>query len=119
MAKQSPEIAEYLASLTKEARVVIDRLRKMIAASAPGASEDFNYGIPVFVIKEKTIVGYAALKEHFSFYPFSPPLIAKYKKDLVNFDISKGTIRFTADSPLPVSLISKIVKERLAEIKAK
>jgi uncharacterized protein YdhG (YjbR/CyaY superfamily) len=114
--KDSPqEVDQYLAKIPDEARTALERLRRTIRAAAPNATEGFNYGIPAFKLHGRPLVSYAALKNHCSFFPMSPAVIDAHRKDLEPYDISKGTIRFHADNPLPAALVRKLVKARIAE----
>lgn len=108
-------VEAYLASLPPEKRAPLERVRRAIRAAAPKAVECISYGLPAFRLG-KPIAGYAAADKHFSYFPMSSKTIETLAKELTIFDTSKGTIRFTAAKPLPVSLIRKLVRVRLDEI---
>ena len=74
-----------------------------------------SYGIPGFRLNGKLLVSYGAATKHCAFYPGS--IVQRFKKELKNYDTSKGTIRFSADKPLPAALVRKIVKARIAQQK--
>jgi uncharacterized protein YdhG (YjbR/CyaY superfamily) len=104
----------YLAGLSKEKRAALQNLRANIKAAAPGLEECLSYGIPGFRHNGTFFVGYGAAANHCAFYPGS--VVQKLSKDeLEHYDVSKGTIRFPPDKPLPKSLVRKLVKLRLAQ----
>ncbi len=106
-------IDEYIAAYPKEIQKILQELRATIKAAAPGAEEKISYQIPTFALKGN-LVHFAAFKNHIGFYPTSSGTQA-FKKELSIYDGSKGAIRFPIDKPLPLKLISKIVKFRVAE----
>lgn len=114
--QDSGDVDAYLRSLPAHQRAALQKLRKTIAASAPGAVEGFSYGLPAFRLEGRPIAAYAASKNHCSYFPMSPAVIRALADDLKRFDTSKGTIRFTADRPLPAALVRKLVRARLAEL---
>ena len=107
-------IGAYLASLDRPKRAALQKLRKDIRAAAPGAVECISYGIPAFRLDGKMIVAIGASAKHCSFYPGAHPVKA-HAKDLAKYSTSKGTIRFSADEPLPTALVRKLVRARIAE----
>ncbi|MGH9365417.1 MAG: iron chaperone [Thermoanaerobaculia bacterium] len=107
-------IAEYLAALPDDKRVALGTLRRTIRAAAPKAEECISYGIPAFRLDGRMLVAFGAAANHCAFYPGAFPLEAHGDK-LKGYDTSKGTIRFQADSPLPATLVRKLVKTRIAE----
>ena len=107
-------IDEYLAPLSNEKRAALERLRRAIKSAAPGAEECISYQIPAFRLGGKLIVAFGAAAKHCAFYAGSFPIMA-HKDELKAYDTSKGTIRFPADSPLPATLVRKLVKTRIAE----
>jgi uncharacterized protein YdhG (YjbR/CyaY superfamily) len=110
-------IDEYLASLRSDQRAMLQKLRKAISAAAPGAEEGVSYGLPAFRLKGRPLVCFAAATHHCSLYPMSPAVIRAHADDLKKYEVSKGTIRFTATLPSP--LVRKLVRARIAELESK
>lgn len=100
----------YLAAVSPEQRSALERLRATIRAAAPQAEECISYGIPGYKLNGY-LVGFGAGKNHCSFYPGA--IVQDLKADLKNYDLSKGTIRFQPDKPLPATLVKKLVKLRV------
>ena len=112
-------VAAYLAALPKDSRTALKRLRKTIRAAAPEAVEGISYGMPAFKHKGPPVY-YAAFKDHCSFFPASMAVMRRFATELKRYDnTSKGTIRFQPDNPLPVSLVTRLVKARVAENEAR
>jgi uncharacterized protein YdhG (YjbR/CyaY superfamily) len=113
--KESPAtIDDYLSAVPHDQRVALERLRKSIQAAAPRAEECISYQMPAFRLDGKILVWFNAAKKHCSFFPGA--IVQDYKKELKEFEISKGTIRFQPDHPIPAVLIRKLVKARAARI---
>ena len=115
MAAESGEkrVDAYIADFPKNIRDILEKLRKIIREAAPQAKETINYGIPTFTLNGN-LVHYAAFKKHIGFYP-TPSGINAFKKDLEPYEVSKGTVKFPFDKPIPYKLVSKIVKYRVKE----
>lgn len=109
-------VDEYLAALPKEARATLEKIRKTVKAVAPKATEGISYQMPMYK-QHGMLVGFAAFKDHCSFFPGAEP-IAAHKDELKAYETSKGTIRFPIGQPLPAALVKKLVKTRLAENEA-
>ena len=107
-------IDEYLAGLPDEKRTALEKLRKTIRAAAPRAEECISYGIPAFRLDGRMLVAFGAAANHCAFYPGSFPVEA-HKDEVKDYDTSKGTIRFQAAKLLPVALVRKMVRARIAE----
>jgi uncharacterized protein YdhG (YjbR/CyaY superfamily) len=108
------DIDEYLAGVPEPARSTLNKIRAMIRSAAPPeATETISYRIPAFEYKGM-LVWFAAFSDHCSFFPTSS-MIEKFKDDLKEYVISKGTIQFPVDKPLPATLVKKIVKARVEE----
>jgi uncharacterized protein YdhG (YjbR/CyaY superfamily) len=107
-------VDEYLASVSPDKRIALSKLRAAIRATAPRAEECISYGVPSFRLDGKFLFSFGAGARHCAFYPGSAP-IAAHRKELASYELSKGTIRFPADRPLPASLVRKLVKTRVAE----
>jgi len=117
MTKRKPKtIDDYLAGVDADKRAALEKLRKMIRAAAPKAEECISYQIPAFRQKGM-LVGFGAAANHCALYPMSSATVEVHKKDLKNYDTSKGAIRFQPERPLPAALVRKIVNARLAENK--
>jgi len=115
MAAKPKTIDEYLAVLTADKRAALDKLRRTIKAAAPKAEEGISYGLAAFRLDGKPLVAFGATANHCAFYPMSSSTVEAHQDELENYDTSKGTIRFHADKPLPVALVRKLVKARIAE----
>jgi len=106
-------IDEYISTFPQEVQLILEELRAVIKASAPDAEEKISYQMPTFTLKGN-LVHFAAYKKHIGFYP-TPSGIQAFKEELSIYEGAKGSIRFPIDKPLPLELISKIVKFRVAE----
>jgi uncharacterized protein YdhG (YjbR/CyaY superfamily) len=107
-------IDEYLAPLSSEKRAALEKLRRDIHSAAPDAEECISYDIPGFRLGGRLLVSFGAAANHCAFYPGAHPIEA-HRDELGDYDTSKGTIRFSAGSPLPSGLVRKLVKTRIAE----
>ena len=110
-------VDEYLAGVPKEARAVLEKLRKTIKAAAPMASEVISYQMPMYKHHGMVIV-FAACKDHCSIFPGSAVMDA-HKEELKRYSTSKGAIRFPVNKPLPAALVKKLVKTRIKENEAR
>ncbi len=106
-------IDEYVATFPKDIQKILEELRATIKAAAPDAEEKISYQMPTFALKGN-LVHFAAWKKHIGFYPTSSGTQA-FKQELSIFEGAKGSVQFPVDKPLPLELISKIVKFRVAE----
>jgi len=108
----------YLASVPEPARSTLNKVRAGIRAVVPAeTTEVISYRIPAFRYKG-VLVWYAAFSDHCSLFP-TASVIKKFQDDLKNFRVSKGTIHFPVDKPLPAALLKRMVKARIAEIESK
>jgi uncharacterized protein YdhG (YjbR/CyaY superfamily) len=103
---------DYLAAVSDDKRPALEALRKIIKATVPEAEECISYQLPAFRLNGKFLVAYGAAASHCAFYPGS--VVETLKDELKEYDISKGTIRFPAEKPLPSALVRKLVKRRVA-----
>jgi uncharacterized protein YdhG (YjbR/CyaY superfamily) len=108
-----PNIDQYIDDFPPEVRRTLQKLRLTIRKAAPGATEAIRYRIPTFVL-EGNLVHFAAFRSHIGFYPTSSG-IQKFEEELTDYEISKGTVRFPLDRPLPLGLITRIVRFRVKE----
>ena len=115
--KPFASVAAYLRATPPAPRAALQQLRKTIKAAAPQATEVISYGMPCFK-HHGTLLCFAAFKDHCSLF-MSTYVTRALKKELASYDTSKGTIRFTADKPLPAALVRKLVKARIAQNEAR
>jgi uncharacterized protein YdhG (YjbR/CyaY superfamily) len=111
-------VEEYLAAIPEPARSTFDKLRATIRSVVPAeATETISYQIPA--IRHKSVlVWFAAFANHCSLFP-TAAVMDEFKNELKSFTTSKGTVQFPLDKPLPVALIKKIVKTRVAQSESK
>jgi uncharacterized protein YdhG (YjbR/CyaY superfamily) len=109
-------VQDYLASLDAPSRAAFERVRKIAVKVVPEADEGVSYGMAALMYKRKPMLGFRAAKGHLSIFPFSPEAIDAVRERLAGFEVSKGTVRFTVDSPLPDDVVTDIVKHRRDQI---
>jgi uncharacterized protein YdhG (YjbR/CyaY superfamily) len=109
-------IDDYLEDLGDSQRAELERIRRIVLDRVPDAEEGRSYGMPAFRYKRKPLLGFAALKDHLSLFPFSPEVVAAVRGRLGGYDLSKGTIRFTEAKPIPEEVIWEMLDLRLEEI---
>jgi uncharacterized protein YdhG (YjbR/CyaY superfamily) len=106
-------VDEYIKLHPAQIRKGLAIIRKTIKAAAPGAEELISYRMPAYKLNDM-LAYFSATKTHYGFYPTSSPVNA-FSEKLKSYDTSKGTIRFALDKPLPIKLISEIVKWKVRD----
>jgi uncharacterized protein YdhG (YjbR/CyaY superfamily) len=104
-------IDDYIERFPKDIQKMLEEMRTTIQKAAPQAEEAIKYAMPTFVLNGN-LVHFAAFKNHIGFYP-APQGIEEFKKELAKYNGSKGAVQFPLDKPLPLALVSKIVKFRV------
>jgi uncharacterized protein YdhG (YjbR/CyaY superfamily) len=108
-------IDDYIASFPPEIQKILEELRATIKAAAPEAQEKISYQMPTFTF-HGNLVYFAAHKNHIGFYPGTfVSVLQAFNIEISSYIDGKGTLKFPLDKPLPLELISKIVKFRVAE----
>ena len=116
--KNTPKnIDHYIESFPKEVQQLLQMMRLTIKKAAPQAKETISYGMPAFTL-EGMLVWFAAHKGHIGFYPKASGISA-FKEELAEYKQAKGSVQFPFDKPLPVALVSRMVKFRVKENLAK
>ena len=115
----APEtVDEYLARVPEPARSTLEKMRAAIRSVVPReATDTISYRIPAFR-HNVVLVWYAGFANHVSLFP-TAAVIEAFKDELAEFKTSKGTIHFPTDKPLPIALIKRIVKARVAQVEGK
>jgi uncharacterized protein YdhG (YjbR/CyaY superfamily) len=107
---------DYLNGLSPAQKDALERVRAVVEDVAPEAEEGVSYGMPAFLLAGRPLLGFRAAKKHLSVFPFSPAAIEAVKDRLEGFDLSKGTIRFSPDTPVPEDVLADLVRARIQEI---
>jgi len=111
--KAAKSVDDYIGDFPKKVQRILNNLRSAIKNAAPQAKETISYRIPTFTLRGY-LVHFAAYEHHIGFYPSSSPMKV-FKRELSSYQVSRGTIQFPLDRPLPLTLISRIVKFRVKE----
>ena len=109
------EIDQYLDTLDEPERAALTRLRDTIVAIVPDAEQCISYGMPAFKLRGKTIAGFAAFKSHLSYLPHSGSVIPQLASETAGYTKTKGSLHFPIDTPLPKTLVKKLLDARMAE----
>ena len=111
--KRFTTIDEYIAVSPQNVQSILEEMRQAIKESAPQAEEVISYQMPAFRLNG-ILVYFAVFKNHIGFFPTTSAIVA-FKAELSGYAVSKGTIRFPLDKPIPFDLVKKIVKYRVKE----
>jgi len=117
--KNPKDVDEYISGYPIETQKLLEEMRSTIIKAAPQAEEVISYAIPAFKLNGM-LVWFAGYSKHIGFYPGASG-IKTFKKELSIYKGAKGSVQFPLDQPLPLGLVTKIVKFRVKEnlIKAK
>jgi uncharacterized protein YdhG (YjbR/CyaY superfamily) len=107
---------DYLASVPEPQKSELERIRQLVRSAVPEAEEATSYGMPAFKYNQRPLLGFKASKNHLSVFPFSPEAVDAAREALAGFDLSKGTVRFTVEQPLPDAALEQLLRHRLREI---
>ena len=106
-------IDEYIASFPEDTQKILMEIRNTIKAAAPDAEEKISYQMPTFYLNGN-LIHFAAFKSHIGIYP-TPSGTEAFKRELSKYQGAKGSVRLPIDEPMPLKLIARIVKFRVAE----
>ena len=109
------QVRAYFAKLPPRSRTRLNKLRATIKSAVPRGVDGYSYGIPSLKLDGQTVVWYAAWKEHLSLYPLNATDREMAKR--AGYKTAKGTIQFPMADPLPVTLVERLVKSRVAEFR--
>lgn len=112
--QKSANIDEYIAGFPKGTQQVLEQVRAVIKREAPDAEETISYAIPAFSLNMHNLIYFAGYKNHISLYPV-PKGSEAFKKEISKYKTGKGTMQFPLDKPLPLHLVTKIVKYSIKE----
>jgi uncharacterized protein YdhG (YjbR/CyaY superfamily) len=106
-------VDDYIAAFPESTQAQLIQMRETIREAAPEAEEVISYGMPAYKMK-RVLVYFAGCAKHIGFYPTSSG-IASFKQELSAYKGAKGSVQFPLNEPLPLDLIKRIVRSRLAE----
>jgi len=109
-------VRRYFAKLPPKRRAALRAIRKAVHAAAPRATEGFSYQIPCVRLDDRILVWYASFKEHCSLYPITERIRRTFAAELKGYKTSKGTVRFPIATPVPMTLIRRLVRARMHEL---
>ena len=115
MRKKPQTIDEYLASVKPDRRAALQKLRRTIHSVVPGAEECISYSMPAFRYDGHVIAGFLATAKGCSYFPFSGTTLSTLSSDAAAYDRTKSALHFDPKRPLPIALVRKLVKARIAE----
>ena len=109
-------VDEYIASQPEAVRGILGRVRNAIRKAVPRAQEVISYKMPTYTLYGRRLLYFAVWKQHYSIYAATEQVVAAFQKELVSYEVDKGTIRFPLSEPVPVKLIGRIAKFRAKEV---
>ena len=108
MNKPVKDVDGYISNQTDDIKAKLSKIRLIIKTTVPEAVEVISYKMPAY--KYNGILAYfAAFKNHYSLF-LSPKIIESFKEELKGYNTSRGTIKIPNDKPVPVRLVTKIIK---------
>ena len=110
-------VDQYLRRLPAEQRKALQRIRALIESAVPDGEETISYGIPAVRLNGRMLVWFGAAKNHLSFFPGG--IVHDFPEIKARFESSKGTIRFTPEKPLPVTVVQKLMRAAVARNRAR
>ena len=111
-----PAVDEYFDGLDPTTRAAFEHIRELVMELAPEAEQGTSYGMAALKYRKKPLLGFLAAKQHLSIFPFSSQVVEAARDQLSEFELSKGTIRFSAQNPVPDDVVRDIVRRRMEEI---
>ncbi|SDF76492.1 Uncharacterized conserved protein YdhG, YjbR/CyaY-like superfamily, DUF1801 family [Dyadobacter soli] len=119
MAATKPSsIDEYIASFPEDVQQILQEIRAVIRDAAPDATETISYDMPTFNLNGTYLIYFAGWKKHVALYPVSGSIAEALSTELSGYKGTKGSVHFPLNKPMPLDLIRKITKLRIAENEA-
>ncbi len=119
MRKKPESIDAYLATVSPDRRAALQKLRRTILSVLPDAEECISYWMPAFRHAGRVVAGFLATSRGCSYFPFSGRTLATLAADLESYEKTKSALHFDPKHPLPVALVRKLLKARIAETAGK
>jgi uncharacterized protein YdhG (YjbR/CyaY superfamily) len=109
-------VDDYFGGLEPSSRAAFEHIRNLVTDMVPEVEEGTSYGMAALKYRQKPLLAFLAAKQHLSIFPFSSRVVEAVRDRLTAFELSKGTIRFTAAKPLPDDVVRDIIRSRIEEI---
>ena len=109
------DIDDYLAGIEEPKKRTLQALRRTILEVLPDAEQCITYNLPTFKVNGKAVAGFAAFKNHCSYFPMSGSVLPELRDDVARYKTSSGALQFATDRPLPKRLVKKLIRVRLAQ----
>lgn len=116
MARLPSDVAKHYQSAPSPQRETMLEMRKRILELVPRAEEVVSYGMPAFKVDGKIVAGLLSNKKHVGYYPFSGSILHLFPDELAKFSTTKSALHVPVDKPLTKTLLTKLIKARLAHI---
>ena len=107
-------INEYVSTLPENAQMAMREIIASIKARVPNAEEHISYNMPAFKVNGEYFVHFSAWKNHIGMYPI-PAGNEAFQKQIEPYRSAKSSLNFPLDKPMPIKLIEKVIKFRIAE----
>ena len=111
-------LSEYLDELDAPVAAAFGAIVARSMALAPGVEEGRTYGMPGLVYRGRPLLSLRQTHEHLGYYPFSAAVVEAVAAKLVGYSLSKGTVRFSLEHPLPTDVVDRMIEARRDEIDA-
>jgi len=109
------EVDKYLHGVEQPKRGTLEAMRQTILEIVPDAEQVISYKIPAFRVNGKTVAGFAAFRDHLAYLPFSGSVLARLGDELSGYKMTKSSLHFRVDKPLPKKLVKRLIAVRIAE----
>ena len=111
-----PDLDDFLAGLDESVRLAFERVRDLALQVVPDADQGTSYGMAALIWRGKPLLGFNVAASHLAVHPFSPSAVDAVREQLSGFRLSKGTVRFRPETPLPEKAVLDLVRARRDEI---
>jgi uncharacterized protein YdhG (YjbR/CyaY superfamily) len=115
--RRTTPIDDYLRTVPEDRRGALEDLRAKIRSVVPDAEECISYGMPAFRVEGGVVAGFQATKKGGSYYPFSGSTLGTLARFVGAYEQTKSALHFVPEKPLPMTVVRRLIKARITEIK--
>lgn len=106
------EVDRYIEAVDPPRRAALEELRRTILEVVPTAEQVISYKVPAFRVDGEIVAGFAEFKHHLSYLPFSGSVLSQMGAELDGYEMTKSSLHFTAERPLPKALVERLIALR-------